>query len=444
MGGSNRMPSINGIVDVQISRNTASVAQAGFGTALIVGESAATVFDENELVRTYTSAADMLTDGFLPTDPEYLAAVRFMGQKNKPQKFLVGLVTLGTSEEAVAYVGALTSGTVSVSVNGVNYSQDFVTDQATTMAALAAKIDADANVATATWDDGTATLTITSNTGDLHIVPVSNGDFTSAGVTLAASTSSWGAELAAINEVNSDWFALLPARYSHSDAIAAADFVQSNDRIMGITVWDSAAVTNSGTDLAAALDTGGYDNVMVHYHPNYGEHQAASSLGERLALPPGNGTFKFKTFSGTPVYSLSASQIAAARAKNVNVYVSYGGNAILTEGVSASGEFTDAIIGIAWLKARLTENVFQRLASNPKIPYSDVGFSIVESAIREVLAQAIRNGVILDDETLSVSVPKLVDIPTNDRALRNLPDVTFTARISGAVHFVTIRGTVSV
>ena len=126
------------------------------------------------------------------------------------------------------------------------------------------------------------------------------------------------------------------------------------------------------------------------------------------------------------------------------MYLDYGGTAILSEGVVASGEYADVIIATDWLTARVTENVFQRLANLPKIPYSDVGFAVVESAIREVLAAAVRQGIILDDESLTVTVPRRVDISANDRANRILPNVTFTATLAGAVHKTMIRGTVSI
>lgn len=438
------MPSINQIVDVQISRETRPVAQAGFGTALIVGESAQAVFDGDEVVREYTSVADMITDGFLSSDPEYLSAVRLMGQANRPQKFLVGLVTIGASEETLTYTGTLTAGTVSVSINGRTITQDFLTDEVTTLDALATKIQADPDVTTATYTDADNTLVIASAGGDLAVTSLAHGNFTAAGITTSASTSSWGAELAAILEANSSWYALIPARYSNADALAAADFISAQGRIMGITVWDGSAVTGAASGLAYTLFNSNYDRVAVYYSHVYGENLAAASLGERLPTLPGSGTFKFKSLSGSPVSPLSSSQITAARTKNVNLFLRYGSTAILTEGVTASGEFLDTIIGTDWLTARIAENVFSRLANMQKIPYSDVGFAVVESAIREVLAAGVRNGIILDDPGLTVTVPKRVDISANDRANRILPDVKFTANLAGAVHAVTIRGTVSI
>lgn len=351
------MPSISQIVNVQISRETAAIAQAGFGVALIVGESAQSVFDVGEVVKTYTSLDEMVLDGFAVSDPEYLAAQRLMGQKNKPAKFLVGLVTLAADPEA---------------------------------------------------------------------------------------TSTWAAELGAIFQADSSWYALIPAEYGAQDLDAAAAYVATVDRIMAVTVHGADTLTNATSGIAHTLKTANHDRVAMFYHATATEQLAAASLGERLPMVPRTGTFKFKSLSGSPVSTLNPTEITNARAKNVNLYLSYGGTPIITEGVMASGEFIDVIIGTDWLKARIAENVFSRLANLPKVEYSDVGFSVVESAIREVLAAGVRNGIILDDETLTVNVPLKATIPVNDRAARILPDVTFTATLSGAVHFVQIRGTVSI
>jgi len=438
------MPSINQIVDVQITRQTAAVAQAGFGVTLIVGHTATSVFDSGELVKEYTAVADMLTDGFSSTSPEYLTAVRLMGQANKSQKFLVGVVTVGATERVYDYVGTLTSGTVTFTVNGTPVSQVFVTDQESTMDALAVALAANANIDSATWDDPEQTLTITSNVGLQTLVSTALGDFTSVTQTTSAGTSTWAAELAAISEENDSWYVVIPARYSDSDAIAAADFASSKNRILAITLYDADTLTTATTGLAHTFSAAEYDRVATYWHQTFGEPLAAGSMGERLPTVPGSGTFKFKKVSGAVVSDLSSTQVTNAKAKNVNLLLSFGTNAVVTEGVVASGEFIDTIIGTDWLTARISENVFARLINLPKIPYSDVGFSIVESAIREVLAAGIRNGIILDDEGLTVNVLRRSEISSNDRANRLLPDITFTANLAGAVHFVQIRGTVSV
>ena len=270
------------------------------------------------------------------------------------------------------------------------------------------------------------------------------GDFTDATLSVVAGTSTWATELAAILEQTKDWYCLIPAQYSYTDAIAAADFVSANYRVMAITIHDAQAITTSEIGLAHVFSNAAYDRVVPYFHSVYGTHLAAASMGERLPTVPGNGTLKFKNLSGIAADSLTQTAITNLTAKNINYYVEYGGLAIVAEGTVASGEFFDIIRGVDWLQARIMESVYARLANLPKVPYTDQGFAIVESAIREVLSQGIRNGLLIDNENLTVTIPTRDSLPFADRVSRTLSGVSFTADLQGAVHFVKITGTVTV
>ena len=89
------------------------------------------------------------------------------------------------------------------------------------------------------------------------------------------------------------------------------------------------------------------------------------------------------------------------------------------------------------------------LVNNEKVPYTDAGIAIVEGAIRQSLRQGQVNGGIApveyDEEGnknlgYTVTVPLAANISANQKATRILQDVTFTARLAGAIHVVEIRG----
>ena len=86
--------------------------------------------------------------------------------------------------------------------------------------------------------------------------------------------------------------------------------------------------------------------------------------------------------------------------------------------------------------------IFNALVTSKKIPYTDAGVGIVVGLIDAVLAYCYKKQLI--DSGWSVDAPKVADISTIDRAARLLPDVTFQARMQGAIHEITIAGTVSV
>ena len=77
------------IVDVVINLSAKAAARKGFNLGLIIGKSE--VIPANERVRIYTSAAQMLTDGFVETSAEYKAAQLYFAATTSPRKLAVGV-----------------------------------------------------------------------------------------------------------------------------------------------------------------------------------------------------------------------------------------------------------------------------------------------------------------------------------------------------------------
>lgn len=101
------------------------------------------------------------------------------------------------------------------------------------------------------------------------------------------------------------------------------------------------------------------------------------------------------------------------------------------------------MIGVDWMQARMQEQIFYRIATKKKIPYTAAGAMIIEAEIRSVLSQGVANGLIADAPSYTVQSPDVLAIPEVQRAQRVLGDFRFSARLSGAVHHVIVRGVVS-
>jgi len=202
----------------------------------------------------------------------------------------------------------------------------------------------------------------------------------------------------------------------------------------------------STTDIAAVTSAASYDRTSVIFHEKAQGDLAPSWLetgwaGRLFPLSPGAATWKFKTIAGVSASSLTAGQVTAIENKNANVYISVGGVSMTEQGTVASGEYIDIIRGIDWLEARIQEAVFSELVNADKIPYTDAGVQVIQSALDGVLDLAIRRGVLASYES---SAPLVANIPDADKIARTLPDIKFTGTLAGAIHKVQIRGTVSV
>ena len=80
--------SLDTIVVVTISATTLTPSRTGFGTPLLAGFFATSVFPER--VRTYSGTAGMLTDGFLANDPIVRAAGKIFAQSPHPTNVKIG------------------------------------------------------------------------------------------------------------------------------------------------------------------------------------------------------------------------------------------------------------------------------------------------------------------------------------------------------------------
>lgn len=255
-----------------------------------------------------------------------------------------------------------------------------------------------------------------------------------------------GAGLDAINAYSDDWYALVMASRTHADQVAAAGWIEARKKIFFARTNAAGVIDGaSTTDIAYVTSNAGYDRTFVIYHnAATDEFIDAAVAGTMLPRAPGSATYAFKTLSGISANKMTASAETATLNKNANVYTTIGGARILREGRMASGEFADIITGIDWFESRLQERIFARFVNLPKIPFTDAGIAIVENEIRAQLNEGITAQLIATDPPFTVTVPLVADISANDRANRLLPDVSFFAYLSGAVHKTNISGTVAV
>nr|MDO8118666.1 DUF3383 family protein [Candidatus Sigynarchaeota archaeon] len=212
-------------------------------------------------------------------------------------------------------------------------------------------------------------------------------------------------------------------------------------------IYDST----STTDVAAVLEDEERERTSVIFNEDNTDYIDGCLMGRGFPYAPGSITYKFKTLSG-PVASttLTGTERNAILDKNCNLYSYIAGVNMMEEGTMASGEFIDIIIGIDYLRARMAENIFGKLVNLPKVPYTDAGVAIIEAEIRAVLENAIKIGIIapapelFNGKDYDVSAPKVADVSDNDKANRLLPDVTWQARLAGAIHKVIVVGHVQV
>lgn len=257
------------------------------------------------------------------------------------------------------------------------------------------------------------------------------------------------ADLNAINNANSDWYALVSTSRNFATVLEIAEWVETRIKLFG-TASNDLDIINvpAGTDttsIAAVLGQRGYVRSFVMYHQDaLYDYPEAAWFGAVLPLEPGSATWKFKSLNGISYSNLTTTQGINAFGKKANTYEFVAGVGITQNGTVAQGEYIDVIRGIDWLTARMQEYVFRILVTNPKVPYTDAGIATIEAEVMRVLQLGIDNDFISESPEPTTSVPRAADVPPADKANRILRNVRFQATLSGAIHAVVIRGTVSI
>ena len=430
---------LSSIVDVQITRQTRSVSQAGFGTMLIAGLNA--TFPER--IRFYEDP-EAVAEDFATSNEEYKAAVAAFSQSPRPTRIAIGkLSALVAGVWTLDFNQDFGAGdSASVTVNGIVCT-------GATLAALASAIDAVDGVASAVVDGVLFKITVTSDSG--RVLTLSTLAITSSlslTGTLVNTTPGVTVQdgLDAIEQASGEWYALVLAMQTFASQFEAARWIEARRKIF-FARSNVAGVKDgsSTTDIAFVLKTANYERTAVIYHaPASDDFVDAAWLGKMLPEAPGSATFKFKSLAAVAADTLTATEELAVKDKNANTYQTIGGVNITVEGKMASGEFIDIIIGTDWLQARIQERVYSKLVALKKIPFTDAGVAVIENEVRAQLTEGIRVGLLAQDPEFTVSVPRVADVSATDKANRFLPDVTFSATLAGAVHKTQIRGTVSV
>jgi hypothetical protein len=441
------------IFTVSISQETQSISAAGFGVPLILGATVPIGGTWTERLRFYASMAEV-GDDFLAGDPEYDAAAAAFSPDIKPAR-----IAIARREAAVAKVQTLTlaadlvaDNTLSMTVNGETVEETYASSHQATMGALATAIAAIDGVASAVLSSTPyRVITVTATAGrtlTLGPVTITGG----AGQTTGAiATSEAGRtisdDLTAIQTESDAWYALQLAAPTDADILTAAAWIEPRQKIFLVVLDAAGVIASTTTDVAAVLDALGYNRTGYVYHDDAGTFPDAAWLGRCLPLDPGTETWAFKTLTGVTAVAMTTTEVTNAESKHCNTYRTLGGVDVTLQGYMASGRFIDQVRGVDALQARIEEAVFGLLVRVPKVPFTDAGATLVEAEVRKVLFSdefSKPEGGLIVRDSIVITVPKVKDISTNNRALRRLPGLTFSGDFQGAIHGGGISGTLSV
>lgn len=255
----------------------------------------------------------------------------------------------------------------------------------------------------------------------------------------------WADAIANIEQENSVWYGLVATTHEPEDVLSIAGAIQARRKIYGTSTQDPSALTTGDTDIGSQLSEFNYDRTYWVYSPFADEDfPEAAWMGSQMPMTPGSNTWAYKSASGVRVANISDTQKTNIQNKNGNTFTRRAGVEIFEDGIMASGEYIDIIIGVDWWYARIQEAIFFRLVNSRKIPMTRAGASILQSEIMAVNSLGVSNGLIADDSPITVIAPDPLRMPASMRVDRTLGDFVVRFRLSGAVHKVRVDATITV
>ena len=348
-------------------------------------------------IRQYASLAAMAADGFLTTDPEYVAAQLYFSQSPTPQYVWVGRQDLTALKTVVPHSGSAGTGYAVGDTVGV-------TQSGATGGVLQV-----ATIGTGGVVTGLTVVGPQDGTGYSVATGLSTTTLTGAGTGLEVDISAVGeTPLVAFTNcrlASPTWYAGVVPSAVTADHEAIAAYAEAATPITAYygTTSDSAVLNNTSGNLAATLKASDYQHTAIIYSTTQNGAAPAnvyaaaallgSVMGQNTQLPNSYFTEWGKVLVGVVPEPLTQAQINAINGNNCNVYVGYVNQyEILQPGITPSGVYIDQVINRAILQANLQFGIANLLVSVPSVPQTDAGEQQLIHACNTVCQAAVAVG----------------------------------------------------
>lgn len=446
------------VTNVTVALDTAPIPQRGFDTIMFLAETK--VF--NERWRVYNTTTDLLQDGFLSTDPAYKAFAVASAGTAKPKTIMIArrkfdtITYTPTVENSTEYSISLAA--PQEGFETFSYTSDSDATATEIVNGIIADFTANASVALA------AVVALSNVSDELQLTDIGSSDYAIKEVSsnlnpATAAKADFETITTALSEARAEegvWAYFAIESRVQADVEEAYTWGESNTEMFA-TATDLAAakVANQATVLDTGF-TGQYLYSMGFWSADQANYPDFSALAKMASVQvPGQTTLNGKTLNGITLdnnSTLSNSESTIVRAKNSNTYESVSTFGWVRDGKTFSGQFFDIVDTARWFKARVQENIIQlqksKVDAGTKIPFTDAGIQMIGQRIVQIVQQGIDAGVFDGNYNNGVgyqlTLPALSSIPTNDIANRVLNNVQIVVRATGAIHTITVSGTITI
>lgn len=238
------------------------------------------------------------------------------------------------------------------------------------------------------------------------------------------------------------------------DSVVLTNAIESYGRKLAVLGMDLKLSTAKVSDIESITDAPFYGNertIVFLANREAGDTEKYKGVGALIGAlgnsQPGSITWKFKKLKGITATQVNGTVVAKATEIGAVMYVYKAGTAQTSEGLSTGLEYIDNLHSDDWVRAEIESSIQNLLQTTDKLPYGAQGIAQLEAAVTTVLRTATENGVILiDPETNSgkftVTAGSREEQAATDIASRSYKGLSFDYTRAGAIHDVTVHGTI--
>ncbi len=258
---------------------------------------------------------------------------------------------------------------------------------------------------------------------------------------------------------NQDWYVVCTAGVEASEYPAIASLIETQERMFVFTELDFNFTTKVGSVSSSAglYRTFGIFGKETSTQaagsvPSENKHLNVAFAAAWLNYQSGSETAAFKELRTVKPSVLTDTEIAGLEEGGINYFTTIGNRNVTMVGKVLAGEWADIIRFRDWLKSDMQVRLANVFVNNAKVPYTDAGIALLHSAMRESLTEGQNRGGIAADEYdedgnltpgFETNVPSAASISASQKASRRLTGPQFRARLSGAIHFAEITGSMT-
>lgn len=229
---------------------------------------------------------------------------------------------------------------------------------------------------------------------------------------------------------------------THENVATIAEWVEGTEKLMLFTL------ANAKTALTTLYNSvKEYERTFIVYHTT-DAYAHAAVVGATSGLEAGSFTYKNMKIKGVAAEALSATELESIHNAGGVAIVEKVGDVVTSEGKVANGQYADIVDSKDFIIQNISYKTQKVFNNNKKVPYTNQGIAMLETATMEALKAGYNNGMIADNEdgtpAYKTSFALRSETTETDRSTRHYPYGIFEFALAGAIHTCVVHGTVTV